>query len=192
LFVAVWTSGRIFWPPLNDLLLGAWLVVLSVQSCHSSLILTTKRIGFMRFVFFIEGAVYVVLAVLTVPGGGLPALIACSIFCGATFTGAYSAWRASRYLGYPLGEVVFRWMKHAGIVLLGFAPPALLCWWATGGLEPLPRLAIAGGLAATLGLFVLLRFGVPPELQAEFQERAPAKAGRLLARIFGRQPVSES
>jgi len=192
LFVTVWTSGRILWPPLNDLLLGAWLVVLSVQCCHSSLIMTTKRIGFMRFVFFIEGAVYVVLAVLLVPGGGLPALIACSIFCGTTFTGAYGAWRASRYLGFPLGEVVFRWMKHAGIVLLGFAPPALLCWWGTSGLEALPRLAINGTLSGTLGLFVLLRFGVPPELQAEFQERAPAKAGWLLARIFGRRPAVES
>ena len=192
LFITVWTSGRIFWPPLNDLLLGAWLVVLSVQSCHSSLILVTKQIGFMRFVFFVEGAVYVVLAVLTAPVGGLPALIACSIFCGTTFTGAYSAWRASRYLGYPLGEVVFRWMRHAGIVLLCFAPPALLCRWTTGGLEPLPRLAIAIVLAATLGLFVLLRFGVPPELQAEFQERAPAMAGRLLARVFGRPPVAKS
>ncbi len=191
-FITVWTSGRIFWPPLNDLLLSAWIVVLSVQSCHSSLIMTTKRIGFMRFVFFIEGAVYVVLAVLTVPGGGLPALIACSIFCGTTFTGAYGAWRASRYLGFPLGEVVFRWMKHAGIVLLCFAPLALLCWWATGGLEPLPRLVIGIVLAATLGLFVLLRFGVPANLQAEFQARAPAKVGNLLAKIFGRQPVAES
>ena len=185
-FITVWTSGRIFWPPLNDLLLGVWLVVQYVQACHTSLIMTTKQIGFMRFVFFIEGAVYVVLAVLMVPVGGLPALIACSIFCDAMFTGAYGAWRASRYLGFPLGEVVFRWMKHAGIVLLGFAPPALLCWWATGGLEPLLRLAIACVLAATWGLFVLLRFGVPPELQAEFQARAPAKVGSLLARIFGR------
>ena len=186
MFITVWTSGRIFWPPLNDLLLGVWLVVQYVQACHTSLIMTTKQIGFMRFVFFIEGAVYVVLAVLMVPVGGLPALIACSIFCDAMFTGAYGAWRASRYLGFPLGEVVFHWMKHAGIVLLGFAPPALLCWWATGGLEPLLRLAIACVLAATWGLFVLLRFGVPPELQAEFQARAPAKVGSLLARIFGR------
>jgi O-antigen/teichoic acid export membrane protein len=189
LFVKVWTSGRIIWPPLNDLLLGAWLVVLFVQACHSNLILTTKKIGFMRYVFFIEGAVYVVLAVLTVPGGGLPALIACSVFCSATFTGMYGAWRISCYFGCPFGEVAFRWMKHAGIVLLGFAPPALLCWWGTGGLGALPRLAILGALAATLGLFVLLRFGVPPELQAEFQARAPAKAGRLLAKIFGQLPV---
>jgi O-antigen/teichoic acid export membrane protein len=192
LFVTIWTSGRIFWPPLNDLLLGVWLVVLSVQSCHSNLIMTTKKIGFMRYVFFIEGAVYVVLAVLTVPVGGLPALIACSVFCSATFTGAYGVWRISRYFGCPFGEVAFRWMRHAGIVLLGFAPLALLCWWTTRRLEVLPRLAIAGALAATWGLFVLLRFGVPADLQAEFQKRAPAKVGGLLAKIFGRQPLRES
>ena len=82
--------------------------------------------------------------------------------------------------------------RHAGIVLLGFGLPALLCWWGTGRLDALPRLGIAGALASTLGLFVLLRFGVPPELQAEFQDRAPAKAGRLLARIFGRPLFPES
>jgi O-antigen/teichoic acid export membrane protein len=186
LFVTVWTSGRIFWPPLNDLLLGAWIFVLSAQTCHSCFILMTKQIRFMRFIFFIEGAVFVTLAVLTVSWGGIPALIACSVCCGTIFSGAYSAWRISRYFGCPFGEVAFRWMKHAGIVLLGFAPPALLCWWGTCRLDPLPRLVITCTLSGTLGLFVLLRFGMPPELQAEFQKRAPAKVGSLLARIFGR------
>jgi O-antigen/teichoic acid export membrane protein len=192
LFVRIWTSDRIVWSPLNDLLLAVWLVILYIQACHSSLIMTSKQIGFMRYIFFIEGAVYVVLAVLTVPAGGLPALILCSIFCSTLFSGAYCAWRASRYLGYPLGEVVCRWMKHAGNVFLGFAPLALLCWWGTSGWEALPRLVIVGALAATLGLFVLLRFGVPPEVQAEFHKRAPAKAGWLLVRIFGRLPAGES
>jgi O-antigen/teichoic acid export membrane protein len=191
-FVTVLTSGRIAWPPLNDLLLGVWLVVLCVQSCHSSLIMTTKQIRFMRFVFFIEGAVYVTFAVLTVSRGGIAALIACSICCSTLFSGMYGAWRVSRYFGCPLSEVVFRWMRHAGIVLLGFGLPALLCWWGTCSLDSLPRLAIAGALSGTLGLFVLLRFGVPADLQAEFQARAPAKAGRLLAKVFGRPPVAES
>ncbi len=191
-FVTVLTSGRIAWPPLNDLLLGIWLVVLSVQSCHSSLIMTTKQIRFMRFVFFIEGAIYVVLAVLTVTRGGLPALIACSVCCTTLFSGIYGAWRVSRYFGCPLNEVVFCWMSHAVIVLLGFGLPAGLCWWGTGRLDALPRLLIACALAATLGLFVLLRFGVPADLQAEFQARAPAKVGGLLAKIFGRHTVRTS
>jgi len=192
LFVQVWTSGRIVWSPLNDLLLGTWLFVLLVQACHSNFIITTKQIGFMRYIFFIEGAVYVVLAVVTVPYGGLPALITCSIFCSATFTGAYGAWRIGRYFNCPFFAVAFRWLKHAGMVWLGFAPASLLCWWGTSGLGALPRLVIVTALAGTWGLFVLLRFGVPPKLQAEFQARAPAKAGWLLARIFGRLPVGES
>lgn len=192
LFVTVWTSGRIFWPPLNDLLLGVWLAVLCVQACHSNLIMTTKKIGFMRYVFFIEGAVYIVLAVLMVPVGGLPALIACSVFCSTLFSGMYGAWRVSRYFGCPFGEVAFRWLKHAGIVLLGFGLPALLCWWGTGRLEALPRLAIACALVSTLGLFMLLRFGVPADLQAELQKHAPARISLLLAKFFGRLPVAKS
>jgi O-antigen/teichoic acid export membrane protein len=185
LFVPLWTHGKIQWPVLNDLLLGAWMMVLAMQRCHSALVLLTKKIGFLRYVYFMEGAVFVTLALLVSRRGGLPAIIACSIVCSAVFSGAYSTWRVSRYLDLSFSAVV-RWMRHAGVVLLGFAPPALLCWWATHGLEMLPRLAIASALAATWGLFVLLRFGVPPELQAEFQKRAPARVGPLLARIFGR------
>jgi len=192
-FITVWTSGRIAWPPCNDVLLGIWLVILYVQSCHSNFIMVTKQIGFLRYIFFIEGTVYVVLAVLTVSLGGLSAIIATSIACSAAFSGAYSAWRISRYFGCPFGEVVFRWMRHAGIVLLGFGPPALLCWWTTRGLNALPRLVIAVALTATWGIFVLLRFGVPVDLQTEFQKRAPAKVSGLLAKIFfGRQPARES
>ena len=191
-FITVWTSGRIAWPPGNDVLLGIWLVILYVQACHSNFIMVTKQIGFLRYIFFIEGTIYVVLAVLTVSRGGLPAVIASSILCSAVFSGWYSIWRISRYFGCPVGEVAFGWMRHAGIVLLGFAPPALLCWWATRGLAALPRLVIASTLIATCGLFVLLRFGVPADLQAEFQKRAPAKIGGLLAKIFGRQPLGVS
>jgi O-antigen/teichoic acid export membrane protein len=191
-FITVWTSGRIAWPPGNDVLLGIWLVILYVQACHSNFIMVTKQIGFLRYIFFIEGTIYVVLAVLTVSRGGLPAVIASSILCSAVFSGWYSIWRISRYFGCPVGEVAFGWMRHAGIVLLGFAPPALLCWWATRGLAALPRLVIASTLIATWGLFVLLRFGVPADLQAEFQKRAPAKIGGLLAKIFGRQPLGVS
>ncbi|MGO9586197.1 MAG: lipopolysaccharide biosynthesis protein [Limisphaerales bacterium] len=186
LFVPLWTHGKIQWPVGNDVLLGGWMVVLAVQHCHSALVLLTKRVGFLRYVYFIEGAVFVTLALLVSRRGGLPAIIACSVVCSTVFSGAYCTWRVSRYLGFPLSAVAFRWMRLAGIVLLGFAPPALLCWWATGGLKLLPRLAISGGLAATLGSFVLLRFGLPVDLQAEFQARAPAKVGGLLARILGR------
>ena len=98
----------------------------------------------------------------------------------------------SRYFGCPLSEVAFRWMSHAVIVLLGFGLPAGLCWWMTSSLEALPRLLIACALSGTLGLFVLLRFGVPANLQAEFQARAPAKVGGLLAKIFGRHTVRTS
>ncbi len=191
LFVPLWTHGKIQWPVLNDLLLSIWMVVLAVQHCHMALVLLTKKVGFLRYVYFIEGAVFVTLALLVSRRGGLPAIIACSFVCCTVFSGAYCTWRVSRHLGFPLSAVAFRWMKYAGIVLLYFAPSALLCWWGTRGLDALPRLAIACALAATWGLFVLLRFGVPPELQAEFQERAPAKVGGLLAKIFGRRPAVE-
>src|SRR5205823_4114536 len=42
-FVAVWTAGKFSWPPVNDLLLGACVVVSSLGRSHNWLIATTKK-----------------------------------------------------------------------------------------------------------------------------------------------------
>ena len=181
-----WTRHPIDWPPINDTLLGVWMIVMAILHCHNGLVLQTKRAGFMRYIYFIEGVVFVAAALLTAKWGGLPAVIICSIVCSTAFSGAYGVWRVSLYFDLPVREVGLSWLAPMGRVLALFVPAAMVTWWLFKGVnEPLKRLAINGLVTGTLGLCVLLRFGLSRSLQRELLERAPTAIRPLLKWVFG-------
>jgi O-antigen/teichoic acid export membrane protein len=147
-FVTVWFHGRVWWPPRNDVLLGVWMMVMSVSHCHATLVVLTKKVGALRYVLLLEGVVFAGAAVLTVRRGGLPAVIVCSIVCSTCLSGAYGLWRVSRYFELPLREVALSWLAPMGKVLARFIPAAILLWWASSQLNWLP----AGGAGGTPGV----------------------------------------
>jgi O-antigen/teichoic acid export membrane protein len=184
-FVEVWTHGKFVWPPFNDVLLGAWLIVLSILHCHNCFILLTKKVGFMRYVYFVEGVVFVTAAFLTVKRGGLPAVIGCSLVCSTLFSGAYGIWRVSRYFGCSVYEVGLAWLAPAGRVLGLFAPVAAATWWVSGQIDPpLARLAFNTLIAGSVGCFLFLRYGLSLGIQDELLRRAPKALTSILKRVF--------
>jgi hypothetical protein len=95
-------------------------------------------------------------------------------------------WRISLYFDLPVGEVGLGWLAPMGRVLALFVPAAMATWWLFKGLdEPLKRLAVHGLVSGTLGLCVLLRFGLSQSLQRELLERAPTAIRPLLKWVFG-------
>jgi O-antigen/teichoic acid export membrane protein len=189
LFITIWTPGKIHWPAENDLLLAVWMVILSVVQCHNKFVLLTKQINFMRYVYFLEGIVFVAAAFLVARWGGLPAIIGCSIVCSVVFSGAYGTRRISRFFKIAFDEVAFGWLQPMFKVLAYYLPAAILIWWL---LSPVPgpvRLAINIFLAATWGAWLFLRFGIPGAFQTELLRRVPARAVPLLKLVF-LQPVN--
>ena len=55
-FVEVWTHGKVTWDSRYDVLLGIWLIVLTLVHCHCGFVVYLKRIGFMKYIYFIEGS----------------------------------------------------------------------------------------------------------------------------------------
>jgi O-antigen/teichoic acid export membrane protein len=186
LFIPLWTHDKFHWPVLNDGMLGLWLVVLSLQHCHSAFVLITKKIGFMRYVYFVEGVVFISLSFLVAHRGGLPAIIACSVACNLTFSGAYCAWRIARYFKISLREVALDWLQPMFKVLLCYLPAAALTWLLLAPASLLTQLILHALLAGSLGFYLLLRFGVPGTFQDELLRRAPAGIIPLLKRMFHR------
>jgi O-antigen/teichoic acid export membrane protein len=188
LFVTVyttWTEHPIEWPIANDVLLGTWLIVLTVLHCHNAFVLLTKQIGFMRYIYFIEGIFFVTASLLTAKQGGLLAIIICSIVCSTLFSGAYGIWRASKYFELPIMEVGLHWMAPMSRVLLLFVPVAAATWWLTGALRGNAlRLACHAILSGLAGTYFLLRFGISPSLQEELLRRAPKGISAFLRRIL--------
>jgi O-antigen/teichoic acid export membrane protein len=187
-FVWVWTSfskhSPVSWPASNDILLGVWVVVSAILHCHNSLVALTKEVRFMRYIFFLEGLVFVTAAWLAARPGGLFAVIVCSVLCSVIFSGSYGLWRVTRYFHVPLREVALNWQIPMLKVVAVCSPLALAAWWLGVRFDPFVRLAIGGILSASLGCYVLLRFGLPKDFQRELLQRAPRQINPLLRWVF--------
>jgi O-antigen/teichoic acid export membrane protein len=175
-FVAVWTNHKIVWPFHNDLLLGLWMLPIALQHCHICFVLLTKDIRFARFIYFVEGLIFVVLASLTVGSGGLSAMIASSLLCTTFISAAYGIWRVRDYFGFRLTEIAFDWLRPLGRLLLRFLPTAVVIAWATLTLPSASlRLTVESLTGGCLGLWFLLRFGLTRSFQQELLGRSSAR-----------------
>lgn len=184
-FVTVWTNGKIEWPAINDLGLGLWLAVICVFRCHNLLIIYTKQIGFMRYIYFLEGAVFVMAALWTATYGGFLAIVGCSIVCSCGFSGAYGFWRVSHYLGKTKAELVLGWQKLMARTILLTVPVALITWYLAQPISlPLLRLIFCALIYGALGLGIFLRFGLPENFRQELARRAPRAVQPILGRIL--------
>jgi O-antigen/teichoic acid export membrane protein len=183
LFVNVWTglSGHqsIAWPARNDVLLGVWMILLSLVTCHNYLVLISKQIRFMRFVYFIEGAVYVGMA-WYLSAWGLPAVIACSVICTAFFTYFYGMWRSSRYFDASLVQVGFTWLWPMWKALIAYVPIVAASWFLVLPLSPIGRLVALAVICGITGSLIMVRLGLPAELREELARRAPRFVNPLI------------
>jgi O-antigen/teichoic acid export membrane protein len=188
LFVRVYTArsgNTIVWPAIDDVYLGIWMIVMAVLHCHNCFVLLTKKIAFMRYVYFIEGVVFVAASLITIRYGGIPAMILCSVLCSALFSGAYGIWRIADYFDLSITEVAIGWVSPMARLLALYAPTAAILWFATSGVQqPVLRLAIHTMVCATLGLFLFVRLGLARDFKAEIVNRAPKRCAALLRKLF--------
>jgi O-antigen/teichoic acid export membrane protein len=183
-FVRVWTEGKIYWNPWNDVLLGIWLVTRSVIRCHVNLILISKRIGFLRFVVFAEGVVFVLLSLLVSRRGGIPAIVGVSILCSVLLTGEYSIRRNAEYLHCSWRELMFGWVRRL-IPLSSLLIPLALLTWCLCLPFPVKWRLVCDSIAVGIGGGLLwLRYGIPAEIQTQVLAHLPSPIRGPLGRVF--------
>ncbi len=184
LFVTIWTHGKIHWPEGNDLLLGILMILGTAIHCHSGLVLISKKIGFMRYIYFLEGIVFVALSFLVARQGGLPAIILSSIICSVLFSGSYLTWRIGSYFGLSLKTVALEWMLPMAKMLAFYIPSSALIWYCMAAFPDLVRLIATIVASVFIGLYLLLRFGVNEVVKDELSERLPTGAALILRRVL--------
>lgn len=91
-------------------------------------------------------------------------------------------------MGLSFREVALDWLRPMFKVLLVYLPVAALTWWLLAPASSLMRLFLHALLAGSIGLYLLLRFGIPVSFQNEILGRVPAKTVPFLKRLF-HQPV---
>jgi len=179
LFVELWTGGKIAWSPLNDVLLGLWVFIASVQTTHASFVFVTKQIGGLPYVFMLEGCTYVTLSVLGGYRWGMPGIIACSLLCLVLFSCQFSLRRSARYFQINFSVLVIDWLRPSLKLAAMLVPMALAMWFATSGLPAIWRLAIHAMAAVLFGGLLFLHFGLSSEILLDMQARLPQPAARV-------------
>lgn len=184
LFVSVWTHGKIQWSVQYDLLLAIWMILLSITNRHSKFITITKEIGFLRYIYFLEGSAFIISSSLLIRNWGLSGMLICSIVCGILFSGLFCIWRVSKYFGFTLNEVGLQWLGHAVIMLLCLIPVLVGVWHACAPLPDLTRLTINFLVSGSVGAILFLRFGIPHAVRAIILKQLPSWGGSFLQRVL--------
>ena len=184
-FVELWTHGKVTWSSRYDLLLGIWLIVLTLVHCHCGFVTYLKRIGFMKYIFFIEGAVFLTVGSYATSRYGLTGLLATSIVASLIFTCSYGIWRTVSEFELTVKEVAFRWLIPP-IKLLAFLGGIGFCAYLM--VHHLPAQAQLLIYVAGLGTFATLlfaRLGLTVELRQELLLRVPTRFRRVAVLVFG-------
>jgi O-antigen/teichoic acid export membrane protein len=186
LFVTVWTQGRFSWPALNNILLGAWLVVSTQQTCHNEVVKTLKQIGTLKYIFLLEGIVCVGVALVVLPIIGITGLLIGSLVATTLFTWASGVWRIGRLSGLGWQPLVWDWQKPGLRMLAVMVPCALVLHLTLRGSPVWLRLAVNAAVLGAVGVWAGLRLGLPAELLSEIAGKLPPPLRRLLAVLTGR------
>jgi O-antigen/teichoic acid export membrane protein len=171
-FVRLWTAGKISWAPVNDLLLAVWLLICVSVHAHVGLVGQTKRIQFLRFLYFFEGTTFIGLNLLLHRFGSITTMLLISICCSLCFSFPYGLRRTRAYFGLNRSELA-RWHRETLVLAIWTAPVAFLIWWVTRSLPDFPRLAVELVVLGTWTAWMFLRHGLSASLREEAARRAP-------------------
>jgi O-antigen/teichoic acid export membrane protein len=173
-FIAVWTRGKVSWDVSNDVLLGLWCVVMAVQRCHTSLLGATKEFRTLKVVYFLEGTVFVCLALWSAPRWGFPALIGSSLLATSSLSFAHGLWRTKTDFNLSWREML-DWLRpalQAGCVLIFLGAAA---FWLTAGLRPVVGFFAAGIPLGVAGFWLVLQVGLDNEMRSRMTDFLPTR-----------------
>jgi O-antigen/teichoic acid export membrane protein len=182
-FVTIWMHGKFSWPRVNDILLAVWLVILTQQCCHNSLIVAVKQIKGLKYAYFVEGILFVCAAVVFLPRYGMTGMLACSI--AATFLCTYlaGAWQLSRIMGHRLSELLWVWQGPLAKILVVLVPLWAAAEWIFRGFGPSVRLLVMGIVLGLGGAWLSIAFALPENFVNEFGKRLPGYLQRFFRYI---------
>lgn len=170
-FVAWWTGGRMQWPRINDLLLAGWLVVCVIGHAHVGLVGQTKNFRFLRFVYLLEGLLFVGLSLLTMKRGGLTAMLGASLFSSLLCSFPYGIHRTVQHFGLKWSEVLGAWSRPGLRLALIMTPLALVVCWMSRTLNPAAQFGVLAAALGLPGLVILLGWGVETRFKQEVIRR---------------------
>lgn len=170
-FVELWSGGRIAWAEQNNWLLGLWLVLLTQCGCHNSLLIAFKQIRRLKFVYLLEGVVFLGSAWLALPRWGFSGMLVASVVCTAALTLAYGTTRVGRLSGLGCRGVAVTWQVRPAILGVLLVASSCILHPLLATLPGWPGLIIGSLVAGAVAAALVVLVGLPPELLREVSRR---------------------
>lgn len=181
-FVDLWTHGKFFWPATDNILLGVWLVLLTQQCCNNSLIINFKDIRGLKYIYFLEGIIFVVAGLLLLPRYGLSGMLICSNLATFFFTWIVGASRVTRLSRLGWKTFLWDWQLPLLRVLFVMIPCWLAAEWLLRGQSAWLRFLSLGGFLTLAGGGALLQFALPPDVISQLAGKLPLQVRSFLKR----------
>lgn len=164
-FVQHWTGDKIHWAMANNFFLSLWLLVLALQTTHCNFVSVTKNVGALKYLYFLEGAVFICISLSLTPRFGFPGLILSSLACTLLFSYQYSLRNTGRFFGLPAAAMgwqpILPGLKYLLVYGLSTAFFSSLVFLFPADVKLLASVAWAtlggGGLFWTLGVPIEIR-----------------------------------
>jgi hypothetical protein len=181
-FVQLWTHGKIQWDPINDLLLGLWLVVATTMRAHVNLAGATKRFEFLSHVCFFEGFLFLALNIALRHIDGITRMLIISILCTIACSLTYSIRRTRRFFSLTWADIA-AWHRSTWRILWRLTVVGFFTWYLTKNWQPIPRLAANVMISAVAGGLFLLRYGFGKDLQNDIADKLPPPLRRMMLAV---------
>ncbi len=184
-FVTLWTLGKFSWPPLDNMLLAVWLVMSMQQSCHNSLIICLKEIRTLKYIFLIEGIVFIGVSLAILPSTGMTGMLVCSVTATTLFTWLSGVWRVAMLSKMGWKPLLWDWQKPLFRILMAMIPVWLAMEWALHNAADWLRLVVSGSLLTAVGVWAAIRYALPFDLIDEVVRKLPEPLQRASVILIG-------
>ena len=138
-FIAIWMRGKISWNPLNDWLLAGVTVTFSLNRTYGWMAWVMKRMQVMRYIYFIEGMVFVSVGILLIRRFGFPGLLATSLVSDWAVSGVFGLRLVQPCSGLKASDLLKEGLLPCARFFVLFCPIGIMIWVIGQTWAPLPR-----------------------------------------------------
>jgi len=183
-FVSLWAEPALAWPVSLSAIMALVVCFNVVTRCHVDLILHTKQLFALRYLYLFEAALFLVLAFWLVSDFGLYGIVTAALICVIMVRFGYTSWRTAVYFQMPVSFICWNWLRRSV-----FSAAALAVFVATSGLVSehfsTPQLQLAAALLWTgiPALIVLFTIAMPEETKSEVLRNLGKQPSLLLERL---------
>lgn len=171
-FVTAWAKPELAWASAFGLLMAISTYLNCLTKCQMDLIMHSKDIRSLRYVYFLEAVGFVILAVLGSAKFGFTGILGAAIVCALVFRGLYTIRRTADYFRIAPSALYWAWLRRSFLAAALLLPFVLFApQIAAAALHPWAAVALTTAWIGVPVVLVLTFVALPRDVRVEIAGR---------------------